>query len=112
MITYLNLPFFFYKNFILDDNLKKLSCNYYSNDGMTLIHHYNKTKNSLIISKNNKINSFKLNGKIVYFPIKNTEILQRISNINECKFEKTRYTMSIVEVLDSNNKYISCYIIY
>lgn len=103
------IPFFFYKNFTLEKNLKKVCLNYKILDGSIRVSSYN--GDHLTFSLDDSKNSIILNGKIVSFPLSNTEVLKRIGTISDCKLDKSRYIMKRVGIKNRNDT-IECYIIY
>lgn len=111
-MNYQPKPFFFYKNLTDDDNLKKISDDYKKNDGYTFVYHFNKKTNNIIISDNYNINRYKLEGKIVYFNMPNIRVIEKLGQIKDCHFGKTKYIMKSIIVKDCKNNDIDCFIIY
>ena len=103
------IPFFFYKNFTLEENIQKICLNYKILDGTIRVFSYDGT--CLSFSLDDSKNSILLKGKIVKFPLSNTEVLNKIGTITDCKLDKSRYIMKRVGIKNKNET-IECYIIY
>ena len=108
-MTSKEIPFFFYKNFTLEENLKRVCLNYEILDGSIRVSSYDGHR--LAFSLDDSKNSIILKGKIVHFPLSNTEVLKRIGTISDCKLDKSRYIMKRVGIKNRNDT-IECYIIY
>ena len=106
--------FFFYKNLINTELIKKINSNFVISDGYILIQKYNNEKNILEISDNNKNNNDILHGKIVNFNMKIEDVIQKMNKIDECKFKNknTRYILNNIWANKNSGGLCNVYIIY
>jgi hypothetical protein len=89
--------FFFYKNLTDKELLKKISPNFDITDGYIIIESYDMENDILIINDKSKNNNTILYGKIVDFSnMKLQIILEKLSEIEECKFKKQKYTLDTI----------------
>ena len=107
-----NIPFFFYKNFTEPENLDNICPNYLVSDGIVKVYDFSNDRSRVCFSKDDKENKILLDGKIVYFPFPNSEVIRRLGKINSCKLGKEIYQMEQVVVMDHNNQEVICNIIY
>jgi hypothetical protein len=83
--------FFFYNKLKNPELINKIQKDVVITDGYIKVNEYN--ENVLIINdNNNKI----LYGKIVEFTLNLEDIIKKINNIEECKINKTKYTLKKV----------------
>ena len=106
--------FFFYKNFTNDELINKINTKHEKSDGYALIEKYDSNTDNLEISDTPKKNNKILYGKIVDFNMKLEEVINKINEINECKFKnKTTYTVETIWVSKIiNGGVYKAYIIY
>ena len=105
------VSFFFYKNLTNVELLERINVNLTINDGFIAIKKYDNNNNILEISDNFENNSTLLHGKIVEFNMSFDEVIEKINLIEECKFNKTKYSIEKVSV-NTNNEITKAYIIY
>ena len=106
--------FFFYKNLTNSTLLNKINPIYDINDGYALIEKYDSNTDNLAISDTPKKNNKILYGKLVDFNMKLEEVMNKINEIEECKFKnKTTYTVETIWVSKIiNGGVYRAYIIY
>jgi hypothetical protein len=106
--------FFFYKNFTNVELINKINIKHEKSDGYALIEKYDSNTDNLEISDTPKKNNKILYGKIVDFNMKLEEVINKINEINECKFKnKTTYTVETIWVSKIiNGGVYKAYIIY
>ena len=91
------VSFFFYNKMSNPDIVKKISPTFDIIDGYILIENYDSENDILTISNKNENNNTILYGKIVDFSnMKLQIILEKLSEIEECKFKKQKYTLDTI----------------
>jgi hypothetical protein len=105
--------FFFYKNLTSIDLIKQICLDFEISNGWISVKKYSFATNTLEISKNPENNTNVLEGIIVDFDLTITQILEKISQISECKFKnKYTYTFDTIQVNKKSGDIINAYIIY
>jgi hypothetical protein len=94
--------------------IKKINNIFEISDGYIIVENYDKENNILLISENAINNNKLLYGKIVKFDMKLNDIIDKINNIEECKFKnKTiNYTLDTIWSNKSSGGTYKAYIIY
>jgi hypothetical protein len=110
----LMIIFFFYKNLTNVELIKKINHNFTMNDGYTIIESYDSENNILVIGDKIENKNTILHGKIVTFDMKLEDILEKINNIEECKFvnKNSNYTLDTIFVSKITGGVYKSYIIY
>lgn len=111
------VKFFFYKNFTNIELLKKITNDFEIDEGYIIIQDYDKENNILKISdKNENNNNTLLYGKIVNFNMTVEDILEKINDIEDCKFKNKnnieKYTLKTIMAYTINGEVYKVYIIY
>ena len=103
--------FFFYKNLMNVELIKKISTDFTLNDGYIIIESYDSEKNILQINSKIEKNNMLLHGKIVTFNIKLEHVLEKMNGIEECKF-KSKYALDTVFASRISGGVYKAHIIY
>ena len=107
------VKFFFYNKLTNVELIKKINDNFYIYDGYILMQNYNSENNILEINDNKLLNNKLLYGKIVYFDMKLSDIINKIEDIDDCKFEnKIKYTLEQIWTNKTFGGTYKAYIIY
>lgn len=81
--------------------IKKINKTFEIHDAYIMVQNYDKENNILEISNKNMYNNTLLYGKIVNFNMKIEDIIAKINEIDECKFEN-KNTKYILETIWAN----------
>lgn len=106
--------FFFYENLTNIKLIKKINHNFEIMDGYIRIQSYDREMNILTINEDDQLNDTILNGKIVNFNMKIENIINKIYEIDECKFKNknARYTLNTISANGPNGELYQVNIIY
>ena len=106
--------FFFYKNLSNVELLKKINGNFTIDAGYIIIQSYDSENNILCIDNNRENNNKILYGKIVTFNMKLQDILEKINEIEECKFvnKNSNYILDTIFVSKTTGEVYKAHIIY
>ena len=104
---------FFYENFTKFEMLKQIDNDFTISDGYVLIKNYDKNTNVLEIG-NALSNNYILQGKLVSFKMSLNSVLNKINNIDDCKFKNKNESYKVERILAKNDlgESLSTYIIY
>jgi hypothetical protein len=106
------ISFFFYNKLTNIELIKKINNNFKIDDGYILIQNYD-SKNNLLEICDKSINNKLLCGKIVNFNMDLYDILKKINEIEECKFEnRIKYTIKTIWANKIGGGKYKTYIIY
>lgn len=104
---------FFYNKLKNIELIQKINNNFEIDDGYIMIKNYDCENNFLEISEKSIDNNNILYGKLVHFNAKLDDIIQKITEIEECKFEnKIKYTIQNIQVNKTFGNTYEAYIIY
>ena len=106
------VTFFFYNKLTNEELLKKINIHFEINDGYVLIQNYDIENNILDICDNSINNNVILHGKIVIFDMTLDDVIKQISEIEECKFQKIKYTLETIWPTNVFELASKAYIIY
>lgn len=102
--------FFFYENLTNHDVLKQISEIYCQESAYIIVESYDKTTNTLKLGNEKKL--VMLHGKLVSFNMKLEDVIKKINNIEECKFNKNRYTLDTIYASKMAGGVVKTYIIF
>lgn len=106
------VKFFFYNKLTNVELLKRINNKFDMYDGYILIKDYDSEHDVLEIS-DNLLNNKLLYGKIVDFNMKLDDIIKKINEIDECKFEnKIKYSLEQIWTNKTYGGTCEAYIIY
>ena len=104
---------FFYDKLTNIDLIKKINEYFEIVDGYILINNYDKINKILEISNKSLENNVVLRGIIVNFDMKIEDVLLKINDIPECRYNnRIKYTMEIILTTNSNGGVCKTYVIY
>ena len=108
--------FFFYNKLINDELINKINEHYQICDGYILVTQYDKENNVLKINENSSNNNIVLPGKIVNFNMKLEDILNKLNQIEDIRFnnknKNDKYTLDTVWASKIKGGLCKTYIIY
>ena len=100
---------FFYNKLKNINNISNISNKFDYLSGYVLVNSFDCKKNKLIIGNNNEVI---LKGLVVTFYMSLNELLSKLSNINNIKYNKSKYSLEKINVITYDKGIINCYIIY
>ena len=108
------VTFFFNKNLTNTDLINKINFDFEMNDGYIIIQSYDSENNILEISDKIVNNNTLLCGKIVKFKMNLADVLQKIDDIDECKFKnkKSKYNINTIWTNKKTGGCCKAYILY
>ena len=108
-----NMLFFFYKNLIDVELIKKINETFEIEDGQTMVDKYDVENNVLTINSNPIYNNVILYGKIVNFDMSLGDVIQKINEIKDIKrSNKPTYTLDTIVVNKNCGGICQAYIIH
>jgi uncharacterized membrane protein len=106
---------FFYNKLTDVDLLKKINTNFVIDDGYIFVNNYDRENNILKIG-DNPSNNVVLHGKIVNFNMTLEDVINKINEIEECKFKNksihAKYTLTTIWANKKNGGVYKSHIIY
>jgi hypothetical protein len=108
------VTFFFNKNLTSTELINKINSDFEMNDGYIIIQRYDSENNILEINDKIVNNNTLLHGKIVKFKMNLEDVLQKIDDIDECKFinKNSKYTVNTIWANKQSGGCCKTYIIY
>jgi hypothetical protein len=107
------VKFFFYNKLTNIEIIKKINDNFEIYDGYILIQNYDSENNILEINDKKLLNNKLLYGKIVDFDMNISDIINKIEDIDDCKFKnKIKYTLEQIWTNKTFGGTYKAYIIY
>lgn len=100
---------FFYNKLKNINNINIISNKFDCIQGYIFVNSFDSNKNKLIIENSNTII---LKGLVVTFYMPLNELLSKLSNIDNAKYNKKLYTLEKINVITYDKGIINCYIIY